>query len=102
MAGMVQASPEQLREFARQLTTHSQSVDQIVSQIGSTLGSVQWQDGYKDRLQQDWDGQFRQSLMTLKENLTNVATSINGRAATYEQLQQMSGGTGGGGGARAI
>jgi uncharacterized protein YukE len=87
--GMVGASPEQLRQFAKQLTTHSQSVDNIVSQIGATLGSVHWNDGYKDRLRQDWDGQFRNSLTALKENLNNVATSINKRAATYEQLQQQ-------------
>jgi hypothetical protein len=97
MAGMVQASPEQLRQFAKQLTTHSQSVDQIVSQIGSTLQSVQWKDGYKDRLEQDWNGQFRNSLNSLKQNLNDVATSISNRASEYERLQQLSGGGGGGG-----
>lgn len=61
------ADPEQLAQLGRTLRTQIDSIDGVISVVGSALANTLWQGPARDRFAREWDESFTLALVRLKE-----------------------------------
>ena len=70
------ANLEQLTSLEKQFRTQSSTVEQLTSQVSSTLDGTAWTGPAADRFRQGWNGEFKSALNRLREALNEGATAV--------------------------
>ena len=75
----------QVRQFATQLRSKADEIEQIASTLTSALGGVQWVGADRQQFEGDWQGQYRTALTQVANGLRDAAQRADNNASQQEQ-----------------
>lgn len=87
MSGHVEASPEDLRRFARSLRQFKADVDSRLGALGGQLRGLHWNDDQQRRFTQEWDRTSR-SLRTFLQQVDQHAPYLEKKARQLEEYRR--------------
>jgi uncharacterized protein YukE len=64
---MYGANPEQLTQLGQSLKRQIDTINSVMSTVGSALAGTTWEGPARQRFEQDWNGTFRTALTRLNE-----------------------------------
>ncbi|RDH77060.1 hypothetical protein DVS77_18470 [Mycolicibacterium moriokaense] len=71
---------EQVRQLAGQLNTRADDIARLISQLSSTVDSVDWRGPDAERFRSEWQGQHRTALNAVVSALHDASQSARRNA----------------------
>ncbi len=77
--------PEQVKNLAKQLDAKASEIKNVISQLTSTVNSVNWQGQDAQKFKSDWQSHHVPQLNKVVDALQNASQSAKRNAAEQEQ-----------------
>jgi hypothetical protein len=83
---MIGADVEQLAGLGRTLSNQVQSIEAVMSTVGSALGNTLWRGPARDQFEADWSNVFVKALNSLNEAFGAAGQDCNSRATELARV----------------
>ena len=88
---LIGADVEQLASLGRTLSNQVQTIDAVISTVGSALGSTLWRGPARDQFESEWSSVFVKALRSLNEAFAAAGQDCSTRAAELARVMGRSG-----------
>lgn len=76
---------DEVRSFAKKLESKADEIEQIINDLTSGLGGVEWKGHDADNFRHEWDTCHRPQLKNVADALRQTASVANNNATQQEQ-----------------
>jgi hypothetical protein len=83
---MIGADVEQLAALGRTLTNQVQTIETMMSTVGSALGNTLWRGPARDRFESDWSTVFVKALTSLNDAFSAAGQDCTTRSAELARV----------------
>jgi hypothetical protein len=83
---MIGADVEQLAGLGRTLTNQVQSIESVMSLVGSALGNTLWRGPAREQFEADWSNVFVKALSSLNDAFTAAGQDCANRSTELARV----------------